>query len=107
MGLIPSLVIPKTKIDTFCSALGRRARTGGTSRRQIFIVRVIFLVVYHFPLDCKTSSKQQFVLILTLLMPSSRLHLLFVFSSPVRSTRRAIVVTPVVHVCVPVPITLR
>ena len=36
-----------------------------------------------------------------------------VFSSPVRSTRRAIVVTPVVHVCVcvyvcvPVPVTLR
>ena len=33
------------------------------------------------------------------------------FSSPVRSTRRAIVVTPVVHVCVcvcvPVPVTLR
>ena len=30
-----------------------------------------------------------------------------VFSSPVRSTRRAIVVTPVVHVCVCVPVTLR
>ena len=35
-----------------------------------------------------------------------------IFSSPVRSTRRAIVVTPVVHVCVcvcvcvPVPVTL-
>ena len=34
---------------------------------------------------------------------------LLVFSSPVRSTRRAIVVTPVVCVCVcvPVPVTLR
>ena len=39
----------------------------------------------------------------------------YIFSSPVRSTRRAIVVTPVVHVCVcvcvcvcvPVPVTLR
>ena len=31
----------------------------------------------------------------------------FIFSSPVRSTKRAIVVTPVVNVCVPVPVTLR
>ena len=34
-------------------------------------------------------------------------EIFLIFSSPVRSTRRAIVVTPVVRVCVRVPVTLR
>ena len=61
-------------------------------------------------LDTTASGKMDLFQIIALCMLGENIsrHFELFFSSPVRSTRRAIVVTPVVHVCVcvPVPVTL-
>ena len=67
----------------------------------------MYLMCTHWnPLSKTISVSGYEILTLTALITAVADNIL-IFSSPVRSTRRAIVVTPVVRVCVPVPVTLR